>query len=239
MTRRAGISALVLMPFLSSLALADAPFVSLIPLPRPQQAVVASKTGGAGLRPRPRPTMMAAPMREPFAQKPASAKGSVCGNPNIKGAAMQAIQSRIKGCNVAGPVSVTAINGVKLVPSATINCTQAQALADWIDRGLQPQFGNQVARLIIADSYSCRPRNNVPGGKVSEHGSGSAVDIEGIVLADGKVLTVAANFGGALRAAYKAACAEFSTTLGPGSDGYHETHIHLDVAKRGGRPYCR
>ncbi len=27
-------------------------------------------------------------------------------------------------------------------------------------------------------------------------------------------------------------CARFSTVLGPGSDGYHEEHIHLDLAER-------
>ena len=28
------------------------------------------------------------------------------------------------------------------------------------------------------------------------------------------------------------ACARFSTVLGPGSDGYHEDHVHLDLAER-------
>ena len=28
------------------------------------------------------------------------------------------------------------------------------------------------------------------------------------------------------------ACARFSTVLGPGSDGYHEDHIHLDLMER-------
>jgi outer membrane biosynthesis protein TonB len=30
----------------------------------------------------------------------------------------------------------------------------------------------------------------------------------------------------------KSACARFTTVLGPGSDGYHEEHIHLDLAER-------
>ena len=29
-----------------------------------------------------------------------------------------------------------------------------------------------------------------------------------------------------------AACDRFTTVLGPGSDSYHETHIHLDLAQR-------
>ena len=111
-------------------------------------------------------------------------------------------------------------------------------MAVWINKGLQPQFKNQVARLMIADSYSCRPRNNVRGSKVSEHGAGNAIDISGVVLTMGKVVTVRSNFAGALRAAHRAACGTFHTTLGPGSDGYHEDHMHLDVAKYRGRPYC-
>jgi len=28
------------------------------------------------------------------------------------------------------------------------------------------------------------------------------------------------------------ACDRFATVLGPGSDGYHESHIHVDLAER-------
>lgn len=241
------VTGLVVMCLSASLALADAPGVSLVPKARPAPPAVSI------LRPKPRPILLvaqpltqmpAAPQKPATPQMPAAlqkptAKGSVCGNPAIKGVALQAIKSRIKACNVSGPVSVTAIDGIPLVPAATINCDAAQALATWVEAGLQPQFNNQVARLIIADSYSCRPRNNVPGGKISEHGSGNAIDISGVVLTSGKVLTVASNFSGALRAAHKAACGVFHTTLGPGSDGYHENHMHLDVASYRGNPYCR
>ena len=35
------------------------------------------------------------------------------------------------------------------------------------------------------------------------------------------------------------ACARFATVLGPGSDGYHEEHIHVDLAERhGGYKMC-
>ena len=38
----------------------------------------------------------------------------------------------------------------------------------------------------------------------------------------------------------QAACARFTTVLGPGSDGYHENHIHLDViVRRGGYRICQ
>jgi hypothetical protein len=220
-----------------SLAVAEAPSRSLVPKGRPDP--VQTVTPGK-LRPKPRPASLIAVAPQVQVENPApSRKGSVCGNPAIKGAALQAIKSRVKGCNVSGPVSVTEIAGVKLVPAATINCNQAQALAVWVKDGLQPQFNNQVARLLIAASYACRPRNNVRGAKISQHGSGNATDIAGVVLTSGKVITVSSGFRGPLRAAYRAACGTFHTTLGPGSDGYHEDHIHLDVAPYLGRPYCR
>jgi hypothetical protein len=42
-----------------------------------------------------------------------------------------------------------------------------------------------------------------------------------------------------LRRIYKAACPYFRTTLGPGSDGYHEDHFHFDTSARSGGAYCR
>jgi hypothetical protein len=38
----------------------------------------------------------------------------------------------------------------------------------------------------------------------------------------------------------KSACARFNTVLGPGSDGYHENHVHVDLAeRRGGYRMCQ
>ncbi len=74
---------------------------------------------------------------------------------------------------------------------------------------------------------------------MSEHGMGRAIDIGGVVLADGSRLIVAQDWPDpALRQMHEAACGTFSTTLGPGSDGFHEDHLHYDTA-RGRGPYCR
>src|SRR5262249_27247132 len=45
----------------------------------------------------------------------------------------------------------------------------------------------------------------------------------------------------AFRVTMKAAvCNRFTTVLGPGSDGYHEDHIHVDLAERhGGYRLCQ
>ena len=63
-----------------------------------------------------------------------------------------------------------------------------------------------------------------------------------IRLADGKLVDltdpqVDKDFREALR---KNMCARFTTVLGPGSDGYHENHIHVDLAeRRGGHRLCQ
>jgi hypothetical protein len=74
----------------------------------------------------------------------------------------------------------------------------------------------------------------VRGATLSEHGRADALDVRLFKLADGRDLVLTdVNINKAWREAIKAsACARFSTVLGPGSDGSHEEHIHLDLAER-------
>ncbi|MGO9944240.1 MAG: extensin family protein [Rhodoblastus sp.] len=38
----------------------------------------------------------------------------------------------------------------------------------------------------------------------------------------------------------ESACARFTTVLGPGSDGYHEAHVHVDLKlRKGGYRICQ
>lgn len=171
-------------------------------------------------------------------------KGSVCGDPAIRGESVPPIPAKIRGCGIAEPVRVTEVDGVRLSTPATLDCDAARALRKWVERGLKPAAsGAKVKTLVVAASYACRPRNNVRGAKVSEHGRGNAIDISGVVLADGRTLDVLGDYrgknGAILRRAHKAACGIFGTTLGPGSDGYHENHLHFDVAAHRSGPYCR
>ncbi len=242
-------------------AMPDAPKISLIrPRTRPAIAVVAPvepeklslvpSAARPAVRPSARPNGLTtkkqrkglfAAIARPKAkdEKAVSRKGSVCGDPAIKGVVLAPIKGKMKGCGIAEPVSVTSVAGVALSSGATMDCGTAKALKTWVKKGLQPAFGNDVVQLQVAAHYTCRPRNNIKGNKVSEHGRGKAIDISAIVLANGKVLTVAANYNKAMRKAYKAACGIFGTTLGPGSDGYHEDHLHFDTAKHRSGSYCR
>ena len=174
------------------------------------------------------------------AGKETSRKGSVCGEASIKGEEIARITSKVKGCGIEDPVRVTSVAGVRLSQPATLDCSAAKALRKWVDSGLQPAFGRaKVVELRVAAHYICRSRNNVKGARVSEHGRGKAIDIAGVVLDNGKTVSVLGGYGKELRSAHKAACGTFGTTLGPGSDGFHEDHLHFDTASYRSGPYCR
>lgn len=168
-----------------------------------------------------------------------SMAGSVCGVSAIKGEEIARIGSKVGGCGVENPVRVTSVAGVRLSQAATVDCSIAKALNSWVDEVAQPAFDGKLVELQVAAHYICRSRNNVKGAKVSEHGKGRAIDISAFILSNGKVLTVAQNYNKLLRRIYKAGCGYFKTTLGPGSDGYHEDHFHFDTSARKGGAYCR
>lgn len=178
--------------------------------------------------------------REERAERGQSGDGFVCGDRAIRGEELARITSNVRGCGVEEPVRVTMVDGVRLTTPATIDCTTARALRTWIDEGMRPAFGRQeVVELRIAASYICRPRNNIRGAKISEHGRGKAIDISGFILSNGRELSVSDDYNRQMRRAHRAACGIFGTTLGPGSDGYHEDHLHFDTASHGNGPYCR
>src|SRR5205807_4981512 len=66
------------------------------------------------------------------------------------------------------------------------------------------------------------------------HGHANALDVRALKLANGQSIsftdrTVAREVRENI---LHSVCARFSTVLGPGADGYHEDHIHLDLMQR-------
>lgn len=98
---------------------------------------------------------------------------------------------------------------VELHPPATMNCRMAAALHTWVSSVVQPAaietFGNPVTRLNGTSAYVCRPRNGVPGEKLSEHAFANAVDVSGFGWADGREITVLAGWGPTARDRARAA----------------------------------
>ena len=127
---------------------------------------------------------------------------------------------------------------VAVTPPATVRCSFAEAIVHWVREDLAPAAraldGAALKSIDNYASYDCRGRNRVAGAKLSEHGKANALDVRSLKLADGNVVKltdpqVDKEFRESLR---KATCARFSTVLGPGSDGYHEDHVHVDLAVR-------
>jgi hypothetical protein len=151
----------------------------------------------------------------------------------------------LMGPGECGAADVVALDGVlmpdhgsvPLGPPATLRCTMAEAVATWLREDVAPvalKLGSPLRGVDNFNSYECRGRNRVRGATLSEHGRANALDVRGFRLANGETMLLtdinaAKEWREAIRAS---ACARFSTVLGPGSDGNHENHIHVDLAER-------
>ena len=126
---------------------------------------------------------------------------------------------------------------VAVKPAAILRCTMASAVADWIRTDMVPlaaSLGTTLSELDNFDSFECRGRNRVRGAKLSEHGLANALDVRGLKLSNGVTLSLTdRSLARETREKVLASvCTRFTTVLGPGSDWYHEDHIHLDLAQR-------
>jgi hypothetical protein len=126
---------------------------------------------------------------------------------------------------------------VTLRPAAVLRCAMASAIADWIRSDIAPlaaSLGSVISDLDNFDAFECRGRNRVAGAALSEHGRANALDVRALKLASGQSIALTdRNVSREVREnVLHSVCARFSTVLGPGSDGYHEDHIHLDLMER-------
>lgn len=172
--------------------------------------------------------------------------GGLCGRRSIQGEAIGAVRGA-GACGIDDAVRVTQVSGLALSRPARMDCTTARALDDWAAGAVRPivaRRGGGAVGLDVAAGYACRGRNNQRGAKLSEHSYGHAIDISGILLANGDRITVLGDWGGGdrgavLRSLHRAACGPFGTVLGPESDRYHRDHLHLDTARYRSGSYCR
>lgn len=126
---------------------------------------------------------------------------------------------------------------VPVKPAAILRCRMAATIAEWIRSDIAPlaqKAGSAISELDNYDSYQCRGRNNIAGAMLSQHGFANALDVRGFKLANGRMLSLTDRSlpRETREAVLHSACTRFSTVLGPGSDWYHEDHIHLDVMER-------
>ena len=126
---------------------------------------------------------------------------------------------------------------VAVKPAAVLRCTMARAFVDWIRTDMAPLVeaqGTRLSDLDHLDSFECRGRNRLDGAKLSEHGRANALDVRALKSASGATISLTdRTVPREIReTVLRSACSRFTTVLGPGSDGYHEDHIHLDLAER-------
>jgi hypothetical protein len=217
-----------------------------IPLPRPRPAEApkaasereAAETGKAEPQGADKPASGEA--AEPAAPQPSACRLALTEEiaiapsiPDIKGPG---------GCGGEDLVRLEAIvlpdkRKVAVKPAAILRCKMATAIADWVRSDIVPiaaKLGSQLSDLDNFDSYECRGRNRVAGAQLSEHGRANALDIRAFKFVGGNsiFLTDRSVAREVRESVLHSACARFSTVLGPGSDWYHEDHIHLDVSER-------
>jgi hypothetical protein len=126
---------------------------------------------------------------------------------------------------------------VKVAPAAILRCTMASAIADWIRTDMAPlvqNLGGGLSGLDNFDSYECRSFNRIAGAHLSEHGRANALDVRALELANGQSISLTDRTVSreVRESVLHSVCARFTTVLGPGSDWYHEDHIHLDLMER-------
>jgi hypothetical protein len=126
---------------------------------------------------------------------------------------------------------------VALKPPAILRCAMASEIAAWVRTDIAPlttSLGSVISVLDNFDSFDCRGRNGVAGAPLSEHGRANALDVRAFRLANGQSISLTDRMvpREIRENVLHSVCERFTTVLGPGSDGYHEDHIHLDLMAR-------
>ncbi|MEW9681879.1 extensin family protein [Pseudomonas sp. TE50-2] len=127
----------------------------------------------------------------------------------------------------------------RLSSSFLASCPLAVAYALFEVHGLQPAalrvFGQPVTQVDHLGSFACRNVYHRKQGRLSQHASANALDISGFRLQDGQRIVLARDWQGDgrkadfLRQVQEAACASFSTVLGPDYNAAHHNHFHADM----------
>jgi len=153
-------------------------------------------------------------------------------------------------CVTRGAVRITGGAVTPLAPGGLVmQCPLAMRYVIWDRQVLQPAardiFGSPVASVQNYGSYSCRRiyGSADTSARPSEHARANALDVAGVTLEDGRVISIAGDWTGEgrsgpeasrfLKRIRKGACRVFATVLSPDYNREHHDHLHLDGAPRG------
>ena len=148
----------------------------------------------------------------------------------------------ISAAGAFDPVGRRAATPSAVIPPATLACPMVSILDRFVSDKVQPAalrwFSHRVVEIKQISAYSCRGMNGDPYADISEHAFGNALDMAAFTFADGRTITVKDGWHGApaeqgfLRDIHSAACQMFTTVLAPGSNAYHDDHMHVDLKQR-------
>jgi len=150
-------------------------------------------------------------------------------------------------CSIDNAVQIDTIKAdgqtVTLIGKPIFNCNFALKFSSWVADVavpvVQAQADKPLSGLSTGPGFQCRNRNGDSEGKISEHASGNAVDIDQIVLADKSKIAISqvSNTNDPhyrmLSALRTSGCGYFTTVLGPGSNAAHASHYHFDLGAHG------
>jgi hypothetical protein len=152
-----------------------------------------------------------------------------------------------EGCELMGAIRLSAVTtsfgDVTLSGKPAMLCSFALEFSGWVREVAAPltlaYTGKTLTAIDTGSAFACRARYDKPGQIPSEHAKGDAIDVVSFLLADNRRIRVkedasdlpmARDFIHALR---MTACGYFTTVLGPGADGAHADHLHLDSMVHG------
>ena len=146
------------------------------------------------------------------------------------------------GCATIGTVRLSWLRSddahLQLANIGPVTCGLASAMQGWarfgVDRAARAILGSPLQRIETMGSYSCR---NVAGtDHRSGHATANAVDVAGFLLADGRHITIKADWAAEspqirefLKTIRQSACRRFSLVLTPDYNRAHHDHLHLEV----------
>ena len=153
-------------------------------------------------------------------------------------------------CQVRGAVTITGGAVTPLRPGGlTMQCPLAVRYVIWDRQVLQPAaeaiYGSRPVAVNNFGSYSCRRiyGSTEVSDRPSEHARANALDVASVTLANGRTVSLVADWDGQgpngvegsrlLKRLREGACRVFSTVLSPDYNDAHKDHLHLDGAPRG------
>ncbi len=139
-------------------------------------------------------------------------------------------------CHKIGTVMLTKLSTARVREEQT-RCSIAARLYMWDRYIVQPAarkfYGQSVKEVLHYGSYNCR---TIRGSHaMSEHATANAIDISGVKLADGTIISIrnSWNVDGPdsdfLHALRNGMCDYFNLTLSPDYNTDHRDHFHVDM----------